>query len=148
MSIEIVIPDVGEPATEVTVTQWLKQDKDAVKLDEEVCEIETDKIVASIISPADGFLRIKVQEGESISTGAVIGIVVSTVESSESTHDNPSESSPNTVSSDSNTPFAGDYLNSTNAKPKTQEQKPNLCPLLVKSHSFVSQEIMLLLSLI
>ena len=75
MSVEIVIPDVAESIEEVVIGEWLKQDGDFVKRDEEVCEVETDKASQSLVSPADGILKIKIEAGETIPVGTVIATV-------------------------------------------------------------------------
>jgi 2-oxoisovalerate dehydrogenase E2 component (dihydrolipoyl transacylase) len=67
----LTMPNVGEGVTEGTVTRWLKQEGDAVALDEPVVEIETDKAVVEIPSPFEGTLaKIIVQEGSVVPIGA------------------------------------------------------------------------------
>ncbi|MDP9238528.1 MAG: 2-oxo acid dehydrogenase subunit E2 [Chloroflexota bacterium] len=65
------MPDVGESVTEGTVTRWLKQEGDAVVLDEPIVEIETEKVTVEVPSPFEGRLvKILVQEGEVAPVGA------------------------------------------------------------------------------
>jgi 2-oxoglutarate dehydrogenase E2 component (dihydrolipoamide succinyltransferase) len=45
MSLEIKVPTVGESITEVTLSQWLKQDGDYVEMDENIAELESDSNV-------------------------------------------------------------------------------------------------------
>ncbi|MDX2304186.1 MAG: 2-oxoglutarate dehydrogenase complex dihydrolipoyllysine-residue succinyltransferase [Microscillaceae bacterium] len=75
MHVEIVIPAFAESITEVTIGEWLKKDGDAVKLDEEICEVETDKASQQLLSPANGILKITVQSGETVNVGTVIGMI-------------------------------------------------------------------------
>ncbi len=75
MSVEIKVPQVGESITEVTIAAWLKKDGDAVKMDEAVCSIESDKATLEIAAPQAGKLKITVQEGQVVKIGAVIGSV-------------------------------------------------------------------------
>lgn len=72
MSIEIKVPEVGESITEVTLSQWLKQNGDQVELDEIICELESDKASFELNAEAAGVLKIKAQEGETLKVGAVI----------------------------------------------------------------------------
>jgi 2-oxoglutarate dehydrogenase E2 component (dihydrolipoamide succinyltransferase) len=73
MASDITVPSVGESITEGTIGRWLKADGAAVRANEPVCELETDKATQEIVAPADGILRIAVQEGEKVSIGAAIG---------------------------------------------------------------------------
>lgn len=67
------MPNVGEGITEGTVTKWLKREGDAVRRDEPVVEIETDKAIVEIPSPWEGQLtRILVREDETVPVGAPI----------------------------------------------------------------------------
>jgi 2-oxoglutarate dehydrogenase E2 component (dihydrolipoamide succinyltransferase) len=72
MALEIKIPAVGESITEVTIAKWLKQDGDAVKRDEVIAELESDKATFELPAEADGVLKIRVAEGETIGIGTVI----------------------------------------------------------------------------
>ena len=72
MSLEIKVPTVGESITEVTISEWLKQDGDYVELDEIICELESDKASFELNAEAAGILNIKAQEGETLEIGAVI----------------------------------------------------------------------------
>ena len=72
MGLEIKIPAVGESITEVTIAKWLKQDGDAVKRDEIIAELESDKATFELPAEVDGVLKIRVAEGETIGIGIVI----------------------------------------------------------------------------
>ena len=72
MGLEIKIPAVGESITEVTIAKWLKQDGEAVKRDEVIAELESDKATFELPAEADGILKIRVAEGETIGIGTVI----------------------------------------------------------------------------
>ncbi len=73
MSLEIKIPSVGESITEVTISKWLKKSGDFVKLDETICELESDKATFEINSEANGVIHLSVEEGETVNIGTVIG---------------------------------------------------------------------------
>jgi len=70
---DIKIPNVGESVSEVTIAQWFKQPGDAVKKDEALVELETDKAAQELVSPEDGVLEeILVAEGDNATIGTVI----------------------------------------------------------------------------
>ena len=73
MIIEIKVPSVGESVTEALLAQWFKSDGDPVKKDEPLFVIETDKVTLEVVAEADGRLKIKVAEGETVAIGAVVG---------------------------------------------------------------------------
>ena len=75
MIVEIKVPSVGESVTEATLAEWFKKDGDAVQKDEPLFVIETDKVTLEVVAEADGVLRIKVQEGETIAIGEVVGTI-------------------------------------------------------------------------
>ena len=72
MPLEIKIPAVGESITEVTIAKWLKKDGEAVKRDEVIAELESDKATFELPAEADGILKIRVAEGETIGIGTII----------------------------------------------------------------------------
>jgi 2-oxoglutarate dehydrogenase E2 component (dihydrolipoamide succinyltransferase) len=76
MSIEIKVPAMGESVTEATIARWLKNEGDAVKQDEPLVELETDKVNVEVPSPAAGVLEhIEVQQGGTVGVGTVLGQV-------------------------------------------------------------------------
>lgn len=76
MSVDIVMPKLGESVTEGTVARWLKKEGDAIAKDEPILEITTDKIDTDIPSVAAGVLsKILVQEGETVEVGRVLAVI-------------------------------------------------------------------------
>jgi len=74
--VDVVMPQMGESIAEGTVSRWLKQVGDAVKRDEAILEISTDKVDAEIPSPASGVLaEIKVQEGQTVEVQTVVAVI-------------------------------------------------------------------------
>lgn len=70
---DITIPNVGESVSEVTIAQWFKKPGDAVKKDEALVELETDKAAQELVSPEDGVLEeILVAEGDVATIGQLI----------------------------------------------------------------------------
>lgn len=71
--IDIVMPQMGESIAEGTLSRWLKKAGDAVKRDEAIFEISTDKVDAEIPSPAAGILvEIIVTEGMTVPVQALV----------------------------------------------------------------------------
>jgi 2-oxoglutarate dehydrogenase E2 component (dihydrolipoamide succinyltransferase) len=76
MAFEIRVPTLGESVTEATVAKWLKNPGDAVKADEPLVELETDKVTVEVPAPAAGVLgEIVAQKGQTIGVGALLGTV-------------------------------------------------------------------------
>ena len=70
---DITVPNVGESVSEVTIATWFKQVGDAVKKDEAIVELETDKAAQELVAPEDGILsEIIVAAGENAAVGALI----------------------------------------------------------------------------
>lgn len=85
MSVEVVMPQMGESITEGTVSKWLKQVGDTVEKDEAILEISTDKVDAEVPSPGAGTLiEIRHQEGETVEVGTVLAVVGAAGESTAS----------------------------------------------------------------
>ncbi len=72
MAIEMKVPAVGESITEVTVATWNKKEGDYVKLDEVLCELESDKATFELPAEAEGILHIVASEGDVLPIGDVI----------------------------------------------------------------------------
>ena len=71
---DIVVPTLGESVTEATVGRWLKARGDAVKKDDVLVELETDKVSVEVSASEDGVLSdISVPEGETVGIGALLG---------------------------------------------------------------------------
>jgi 2-oxoglutarate dehydrogenase E2 component (dihydrolipoamide succinyltransferase) len=76
MATEIRVPALGESITEATVGKWFKKAGDAIKLDEPLVELETDKVTLEVNAPANGVLsEIIVPTGETVAVGALLGSV-------------------------------------------------------------------------
>jgi 2-oxoglutarate dehydrogenase E2 component (dihydrolipoamide succinyltransferase) len=71
---DIMTPALGESVTEATVAKWSKKAGDAVRKDEILVELETDKVSLEVAAPADGVLsEIAADEGATVEPGAVLG---------------------------------------------------------------------------
>ena len=73
MARDVIVPALGESITEATLGQWLKKPGDAVKADEPIASLETDKVAVEVPSPVAGVLSEHVvAEGDTVNVGAVI----------------------------------------------------------------------------
>jgi 2-oxoglutarate dehydrogenase E2 component (dihydrolipoamide succinyltransferase) len=72
MAQQVKVPTVGESITEVTIANWLKKDGDAVKMDEVIAELESDKATFELTAPQAGVLKISKQKGEVVPIGTII----------------------------------------------------------------------------
>src|SRR5712675_2252479 len=71
---EIRVPTLGESVTEATIGKWFKKAGDAVKADEPLVELETDKVTLEVNAPAAGVLaEIAAKDGETVGVGALLG---------------------------------------------------------------------------
>ena len=76
MGVEIKVPTLGESVTEATIGKWFKKVGDAVAADEPLVELETDKVTVEVPSPSAGTLEaIKVEAGQTVNVGAILGSV-------------------------------------------------------------------------
>ncbi|MGN7917145.1 MULTISPECIES: dihydrolipoyllysine-residue succinyltransferase [Lysobacter] len=76
MSTEIKVPVLPESVSDATIATWHKKPGDAVKRDENLVDLETDKVVLEVPSPVDGVLKeIKFEEGATVTSQQLIAIV-------------------------------------------------------------------------
>ena len=76
MATEIRVPTLGESVTEATVGQWFKKVGDAVKADEPLVELETDKVTLEVPAPASGVLdEIAAKDGATVNVGALLATI-------------------------------------------------------------------------
>ena len=76
MSIDIVVPTLGESVSDATIARWMKQAGEAVKQDEPIVELETDKVTLEVPSPVAGTLsEIIANEGVTVEVGALLARV-------------------------------------------------------------------------
>ena len=72
MALKVQIPPLGESVSEAVIAKWLKEDGAAVKTDEPVCELETDKANVELPSPGNGVLRHTAKAGDTVKIGDVV----------------------------------------------------------------------------
>ncbi|MBS0231537.1 MAG: dihydrolipoyllysine-residue succinyltransferase [Proteobacteria bacterium] len=76
MAIEVKVPVLPESVSDATIAAWHKKAGDAVKRDENLLDLETDKVVLEVPSPVDGVLKeIKFAEGATVNSQQVIALI-------------------------------------------------------------------------
>ena len=76
MTTEIRVPQLPESVADATLVAWHKQPGEAVKRDENLADLETDKVVLEVPAPFNGVLReIKVRSGTSVKSGEVLALI-------------------------------------------------------------------------
>ena len=76
MQVEVKVPQLSESVSEATLVAWHKKVGDAVKRDENLIDIETDKVVLETPAPADGVIaRIVKADGETVTSGEVLAVI-------------------------------------------------------------------------
>ena len=77
MSIEIKVPQLPESVTDATLVAWHKKEGDAVSRDENLVDLETDKVVLEVPAPSAGTLKeIKIADGTTVTSGQVLAILM------------------------------------------------------------------------
>jgi len=76
MSVEIKVPPLGESVTEATIARWAKKEGDAVKADDLLVELETDKVTLEVNATTSGALsKIMKKEGDTVNVGELLGLI-------------------------------------------------------------------------
>ena len=76
MSVNIVVPEMGESIVDARIARWLKKEGDAVAVGEPLVELETDKVDVEVNAPQNGVLKqIAHAEGADVKIGDVLGTI-------------------------------------------------------------------------
>src|SRR5579862_2333054 len=76
MALEVKVPVLPESVSDATIASWHKKPGDAVKRDENLVDLETDKVVLEVPAPADGVLKeIKAQQGATVTSQQLLAII-------------------------------------------------------------------------
>lgn len=82
MKYDVKVPAVGESITEATIGSWTKQNGEAVKRNDVLMLLETDKASVEVVAEQDGVLQIKTQAGQTVPIGAVVAVIDSDAKAS------------------------------------------------------------------
>src|SRR5579864_7450677 len=76
MSTEIRVPQLPESIADATLVAWHKKPGDPVRRDENLADLETDKVVLEVPAPQNGVVReIKIQSGATVTSGQVLAVI-------------------------------------------------------------------------
>lgn len=90
MTTEIRVPQLPESVADATLVAWHKQPGDAIKRDENLADLETDKVVLEVPAPANGVVReIKIQSGTVVTSGQLLAIIEEGASAGASAGDKP-----------------------------------------------------------
>ena len=76
MTIEVRVPQLPESVADATLVSWHKKPGDPVARDENLVDLETDKVVLEVPAPAAGVLKeIKLKDGTTVTSGQVLAVI-------------------------------------------------------------------------
>ncbi len=123
MATEIRVPTLGESVTEATIGRWFKKTGESIATDEAVVELETDKVTLEVPAPAAGMLQeIAANEGETVTVGALLGLIAEGVEGSVSAPA-PTAAEEKPETSDASTEADGEDANASPAAARMMEEE-------------------------
>lgn len=127
----IVIPSMGESITEVQIGQIFKQSGSSVKTDDEILELETDKVNQVLNAPSSGIVNLKVKSGDRLKIGDIVGTITPDSGKSEpqKTEDAPRIQEPKKEEK----PFV-EPPKKEEKKPEVEEPKKELPPVQAGEH--------------
>ncbi len=102
--VEVKIPAMGESISEGTISRWFKKEGEAIKADEALFEIETDKVTQEIYAPVGGVVK-KLQKAQG--ANASVGETVAIIDSSATAAATPEKPAPATAPPSAAAPAAG-----------------------------------------
>jgi len=76
MTIEVKVPVLPESVEDATIASWRKKAGDTIRRDENLVDLETDKVVLEVPAPADGkVVELRAEEGDTVNSGEVIAVI-------------------------------------------------------------------------
>ena len=76
MSVEVKVPQLPESVSDATLVNWHKAPGDAVARDENLVDLETDKVVLEVPAPVAGTLaEIKIDNGATVTSGQLLAVL-------------------------------------------------------------------------
>ena len=95
MATEVKVPVLPESVSDATIATWHKKAGDAVKRDENLVDLETDKIVLEVPSPVDGVLKeIKFAEGATVTSQQLLALIEESAAAATPAADEKTEAAP------------------------------------------------------
>ncbi len=112
MTIEVKVPVLPESVEDAVVATWHKKPGDTVRRDDNLLDLETDKVVLEVPAPADGRIKeLKVEEGATVLSGDLLALI----EEGEVSEPAPAEEAPAKSTADTASPAPADAAKSGDA---------------------------------
>jgi len=118
--VDMKVPVIGESINEVTLSQWLKPDGSFVKIDEPICEFESDKATLEFPAEAEGKLIHVAKEGDDLAIGALVARIDTSVKASNGQKTTP----PPPAEKAEEKPKAETTIKAPKEKPENSIEKP------------------------
>ncbi|ANO51280.1 2-oxoglutarate dehydrogenase complex dihydrolipoyllysine-residue succinyltransferase [Woeseia oceani] len=127
MSIEIKVPQLPESVSDATLVAWHKKVGDSVSRDENLVDLETDKVVLEVPAPASGILKeIKIKDGTTVTAGDLLAVL----EEGDVAADSSSAEKPAATTPDSEEDASGRVASSEPAGSSAHKLSPSVRRLL------------------
>lgn len=122
MATEVKVPELPESVSEATVGEWQKNKGDAVERDENLLDLETDKVVLEVPAVADGVLaEIKVSPGDTVTAGDVLALLQEGATADASAGSDAGEAAPQAEAEQPAAPAEDDAAQGATASPAAQK---------------------------
>ncbi len=125
MSTEVKVPTLPESVSDATVAKWHKKAGDSVKRDENLVDLETDKVVLEVPAPADGTLEsIEAEEGETVTADQLLGRIAEGEAGEAEESGETAESDDSEASDDEGEPDSEAQSGDRRASSEREEREP------------------------
>lgn len=133
MAIELKAPTFPESVADGTVATWHKQPGDAVKRDELIVDIETDKVVMEVLAEADGVMgEIIKNEGDTVLSGEVLGTLKDGEKAASADSDKASKGEADAAKADKDEPAESDDEPLLSPAARKLAEENNIAPASIK----------------
>ncbi|ANK93477.1 MULTISPECIES: 2-oxoglutarate dehydrogenase complex dihydrolipoyllysine-residue succinyltransferase [Rhizobium] len=140
MATEIRVPTLGESVSEATVGTWFKKVGDAIKADEPILELETDKVTIEVPAPVSGTLsEIVAAAGETVGLGALLGQIAEGAGAAASAAAAPAAVPAQPAPAAAAQPAAAAAASSSSASVSTMPPAPAAAKMLAESNLSADQ---------
>ncbi len=126
MATDITIPALGESITEAVIASWLVEDGDYVERDQDLVELETDKVTMPLPSPVAGVIKRGAAEGDTVEVGASVGTIDESAKAPEKAAASTAKAEP--ASAASGTDKGGEPAPAPSEPPRTTAESTTPSP--------------------
>ena len=142
MTTEIRVPQLPESVADATLVAWHKQPGDAIKRDENLADLETDKVVLEVPAPANGVVReIKIQSGTVVTSGQLLAIIEEGATAAAPAAAPATKSAPVTSNGQTNTEVSGKLSPSVRRLVEENQLDPGAIPASGKDGRLTKSDV-------